>query len=299
MKLKSSMSFVIPVVIIFIVLSFLVALFAIQNNQMVKLRYKIPYTPFQFPAEVEPGQPNYLEIHVVFVILFSILLGIVIMTVFVAIAGIGWRYYVLTNKSRERKERKILWEHRERAIALSLMGFHQDATEQFEHIIDKENPHIELYVGLAEAYERQEDYQRAIENYNSILARYPENMRALFGAATNWEALGNYTDAIKLYNRVLDVDRSSPAANQKIHALLEKSGQYAGAIEAYQRTKNSQDPQKIQEILASLYYRHAVHQIKSGDLKTAERTLKESRREYYFYFPNILILANLYLNTGR
>jgi tetratricopeptide (TPR) repeat protein len=179
------------------------------------------------------------------------------------------------------------------------MGFHQDATEQFEHIIDKENPHIELYVGLAEAYQRQGDYQRAIENYNSILTRYPENMRALFGAANNWEALGNYTDAIKLYNRVLDVDRSSPRANQKIQALLEKSGQYAEAIEAYQRTKNSQDPQKTQEILASLYYRQAVRQIKAGDLKTAERTLKESRREYDFYVPNMLILANLYLNTGR
>jgi tetratricopeptide (TPR) repeat protein len=299
MKLKSSMSFVIPVIIIFIVLSFLVALFAIQNNEMVKLRYKIPYTPFQFPAEVEPGQPNYFEIHVVFVILLSILLGIAIMTVFVVFAGIGWRYYVLTNKSRERKERKIIWDHRERAIALSLLGFHQYATEQFEHIIDKENPHIELYVGLAEAYERQGEYQRAIENYNSILTRYPENMRALFGAANNWEALGNYTDAIKLYNRVLDVDRSSPRANQKIQALLEKSGQYAEAIEAYQRTKNSQDPQKTQEILASLYYRQAVRQIKAGDLKTAERTLKESRREYDFYVPNMLILANLYLNTGR
>ncbi|MBD3308229.1 tetratricopeptide repeat protein [candidate division KSB3 bacterium] len=299
MKLKSSMSFVVPVVIIFIILSFLVAIFAIQNTQTVKLRYKIPFTSYQFPAEIEPGQPNYLEIDVVYVILISMLIGIAIMTIFVIIAGIGWRYYMLSNRSRERKERRILWDHRERAIALSLMGFHHDATEQFEHIIDKENPHIELYIGLAQAYEREGDHQRAIENYNSILARYPENMRALFGAAQNWEALGNYTDAIKLYNRVLDVDRSSPRALQKVRELLEKSGQYAEAIEAYQRTKAAQASPQAKEIVASLFYRLAVQQIKSGDLESAERTLKESRREYDYYVPTMLILANLYLNTGR
>ena len=294
MKLKSSMSFVVPVLIIFIVLCFLVAIFAIQNTQTVNLKYQIPFTSYQFPSDKE-----FLEIDVVYVILVSILIGLAVMMVFVAIAGIGWRYYVLTNKSRERKERKILWDHRERAIALSLMGFHRDATEQFDHIIDKENPHIELYVGFAEAYEREGDNQRAIENYNSILARYPENMRALFGAAKNWEALGNYKEAIKLYNRVLDVDRSSPSARQKVQELLAKSGQYAEAIEAIQRTKSSHMTAKIQEILASLYYRLAVQQIKDGDLKTAERTLRESRREYDFYVPNMLILANLYLNTGR
>ncbi|MDY0093022.1 MAG: tetratricopeptide repeat protein [Candidatus Vecturithrix sp.] len=294
MKLKSSMSFVIPILIIFIVLCFLVAIFAIQNTQMVQLHYKIPFTNYQFPAD-----KDFLEIDVVYIILFSILIGIVIMMIFVTIAGIGWRYYMLTNKSRDRKERRILWDHRERAIALSLMGFHRDATEQFEHIIDKENPHIELYVGLAQAYEREGDYQRAIENYNSILARYPENMRALFGAAQNWEALGNYKEAIKLYNRVLDVDRSSPSARQKVQELLEKSGQYAEAIELHQRTKSSQATAKTQEIVASLFYRLAVQEIKAGDLKAAERILRDSRREYDFYVPNMLILGNVFLNTGR
>ena len=56
---------------------------------------------------------------------------------------------------------------------------------------------------------------------------------------------------------------------------------------------------KTQEIVASLYYRLAVQEIKAGDLKTAERTLKDSRREYDFYVPNMLILGNVYLNTGR
>ena len=51
MKLKSSMSFVIPVLIIFIVLCFLVAIFAIQNTQPVNLHYKIPFTSYQFPGD--------------------------------------------------------------------------------------------------------------------------------------------------------------------------------------------------------------------------------------------------------
>lgn len=294
MKLKSSMSFVIPILIVFLVLCFLVAVFAIQNTQTVNLHYKIPFTNYQIPSEAE-----FLEINVVYVILFSILIGIIIMMIFVTFAGIGWRYYALTNKSRERKERRILWEHRERAIALSLMGFHRDATEQFEHIIDKQNPHTELYVALAEAYEREGDHQRAIENYNSILARYPENMRALFGAAKNWEALGNFNEATKLYNRVLDIDRSSPTARQKVQELLQKAGQYAQAIEAYQRTKSSQITPQMQQTLASLFYRLGVQQTKAGDLKDAERTLRDSRREYDFYVPNMLILGNIYLNTGR
>ncbi len=300
MKLKSSMSFVIPALLIFLVVCFLVVDFVVQNNENVKLSYKIPFTSYQFPKVEEPGQePTKFEIHVVSLILISILIGIAIMTVFVAIAGIGWRYYVLINRSRERKERRILWDHRERAIALSLMGFHQDATEQFVHIIDKENPHVELYVGVAEAYEREGDHQRAIENYNSILTRYPENMRALFGAAGNWEALGNYNDAVKLYRRVLDVDRSSPSALQKVRELLEKSERYEEAIDEYHRLRASQESPKTREIVASLYYRLAVEQVKTNDLKAAERTLKESRREYDFYVPNMLILANLYLKTGR
>lgn len=302
MKLKSSMSFVVPVLLIFIILCFLVAIFAIQNNQDVKLRYKIPFTSIQFPSELRPGQAEEEEpavtINVVYVILISILIGVAIMTVFVAIAGIGWRYYVLTNKSRQRKERRILWDHRERAIALSLMGFHQDATEQFEHIIDPKTPHDELYIGLAEAYEREGDHQRAIENYNSTLARHPENMRSLFGAARNCEALGNYTDAIKLYRRVLDTDRSSPTALRKVRELLVKAGQYEEAIKEYQRLSSSQDSPKIRETIASLYYRLAVDQIKANKLEEAERTLKESRRIYDF-IPNVLILSNLYLKTGR
>ena len=183
------------------------------------------------------------------------LIGILLMVFFVSLAGIGWRYYALTNKSRERKQNKILWDHREQATALSLMGFHRDATEKFEHIIDKDNPHTELYIGLAEAYERQGDAQRAIENYNSILTRYPENMRALFGAARNWESLGNYKDAIKLYNRVLDIDRSSPTARAKVQDLLVKSKEYQEAIAFIQRTRSSHSDPKTQELLASLYYR--------------------------------------------
>jgi tetratricopeptide (TPR) repeat protein len=303
MKLKSSMSFVIPVVIIFLFLSFLVAIFTIQNTQTVKLHYKIPFTSIEYPADKAdapvPFDERYVELDVVYVILFSILLGIAVMMVFVAIAGIGWRYYALTNRGRERKERKILWDHRENAIALSLMGFNQDATEQFEHIIDKDNPHIELYIGLAEAYEREGDHQRAIENYNSILARTPQNMRALFGAAKNWEALGNHNEAIKLYNRVLDVDRSSPVARQKVQELLEKAGRYEDAIEAYSGIKSSQLTPKIHEKVASLFYRLAVDEIKANDLKAAERTLKESRREHDNYVPNVLILSNLYLKTDR
>lgn len=291
MKLRKSMKFVTPILLIFLVLCFLVVDFVVQNNRNVNLSYKIPFSSYQFPQE------GTKEIHVVSLILISILIGIAVMTIFVAIAGLGWRWYVLTNKTRMRKERRQLWDERERAIALSLMGFHPDAIDQFEHIIDKENPHIELHVGLAEVYEREGDHQRAIENYNAILSRYPQNMRALFGAAKNWEDLGNYNDAIKLYNRVLDVDRSSPTARQKVKELLEKAGRYTEAIEEYQRTRK--DSQDAKGIIASLYYRLAVEQIKANDLKAAEKTLRESRRENDFYVPNMLILANLYLKTGR
>jgi tetratricopeptide (TPR) repeat protein len=218
------MKFVTQLLLVFLILCFLVVDFVVQNNEVVKLRYKIPFTSIQFPSvpqpvegeelEAEAGEPTY-DIHVVSLILISILIGIAIMTVFVAIAGIGWRWYVLTNNSRIRKERRKLWDDRERAIALSLMGF-EDATEEFEDIIDKENPHVELYVGLAESYERKGDYQKAIENYNAVLAQHPKNYRALFGAARNWEALKNYNEAIKLYERVLKLEPTSPTARQKV-----------------------------------------------------------------------------------
>ena len=300
MKLKSSMSYVAPVIVLFLILSFLVAIFAIENSQVVKLRYQIPLTGQHFPAD-NPDTPEKeaVEINLVYVILLSILLGILVMLVFIAIAGIGWRYYLLMNKSRDRKERKILWDKREHAIAFSLMGLHRRAIEQFETIIDKDNPHVELYVGLGEAYQREDDHQRAIESYNTILSRYPENMRALFGAARSWEALGNANEAIKLYNRVLDAERASPAALQKVQELLEKSGRYDEAIQIYHRTRVSQPTDETQATLASLYYRLAVQQIKAGELKSAEKTLKESRKEYDFYVPNMLVLSNLYLNTGR
>ncbi|GAK52176.1 tetratricopeptide TPR_2 [Candidatus Moduliflexus flocculans] len=300
MKLKSSMSVVAPILLVMMVISFLVAVFVVDNNHTIPLKYHIPFTSIQFPApdESNPDKTT-VDVHVVYIILFSILIGIVIMMFFVAIAGLGWRYYVLKNKSRERKERKILWDHRERAIALSLMGFHRDAVEQLESIIDKENPHIELYVALAETFERQGDAQKAIENYNTVLARYPENMRALYGAARNWEALGNHKDAIKLYNRVLDIDRSSPTARAKVQELLVKAKEYQDAIAFIQRTRSGHSDPQTQELLASLYYRLAIEQIKANDLRLAERTLKESRREYDYYVPNMLILSNLYLKTDR
>ncbi len=307
MKLKSSMSFVVPVLIIFFVLSFLVAIFTIQNSQTVKLHYRIPLTNIEYPAvkpetpeeEQAPFNERFVETNVVYIILFSIILGVAVMMIFVAITGIGWRYYMLKNRNRDRKEQKKLWYDREEAIGWSLMGFHDDATKRFEDTIDKDNPHIELYIGLAEAYERAGDQQRAIENYNAILTRNPDNMRALFGAAKNWEALGNYNEAIKLYNRVLDVNRSSPAARQKVQELLEKAGRYEEAINMYQKGKTGRNAQKVQEKVASLYYRLAVAEIKANDLKAAERTLKESRREHDFYVPNVLILSNLYLKTDE
>ena len=298
MKLKSSMSYVAPVLVLFMLLCFLVAIFAIQNTQPVKLRYKIPLTSYQIPSYAQ-GKPDYLEVDVVYVILVSILIGIAIMIFFVAIAGIGWRYYLLKNKHERNKERKVLWEQREEAIAWSLEGFHQAATRRFERIIDKEHPHIELYVGLAETFERQGDPQKAIENYNSILVRHPKNMRALFGAARNWETLGNYAEALTLYERILNIESTSPAAIKKKLDLLEKSGQYAEAIQEYKRAWPTPESQEMQEILASLYYRLAVKQLKESDAKGAERTLKESRREYDYYVPSMLILANLYLNTDR
>jgi lipopolysaccharide biosynthesis regulator YciM len=217
----------------------------------------------------------------------------------VSLAGIGWRYYALKSRHREKKALKWLWNKREDAIAYSLKGFHQDAIDSFEKIIDKEHPHVELYVSLAEAFERQNDPQKAIENYNSILARHPQNMRALFGAAANWETLGNYTEAIALYTRILDVDPNSPYAIRKKQALLEQSGQYAEAIEAYQRSGVTLDSQETQEKLASLYYRLAVKQLKDSDLRSAERTLKDGRKVYDYYVPSMLILANLYMKTDR
>jgi lipopolysaccharide biosynthesis regulator YciM len=286
------MWFVVPILIIFIILCFLVAIFTIQNSQLVKLRYKIPLIPYEIPES---------EVNVVYVILISILIGIAIMIFFVAIAGIGWRYYAVKTRWRESKARKWLWEKREIAIAYSLMGLHQNAIGEFEKIIDKDNPHNELYLGLAEAFELKGDYQKAIENYNSVLTRDPYNMRALFGAAENWEALGNYSEAITMYNRILDFDDRSPKAIQKIQELLEKSGQYAEAIDMYQRSSPTLESPEMLEILASLYYRLAVKQIKEGDLKGAERTLKDSRKvpQYDFYVPSMLLLANLYMQTER
>ncbi len=307
MKLKSSMKFVTPLLFIFLVLCILVANLVVQNNVEIDLSYEVPFTNIRFPAlpetsegeepvEISEGGGPAYKVHVVSLILMSILIGIAIMTVFVAFAGIGWRYYAFSNRRRERKEKKKLWDEREQAIGMSLMGF-QDAPEAFEYIIDKENPHIELYVGLAEAYERKNDYQKAIENYNAILARYPRNMRALFGGAKNWETLGNYDEAIKLYQRVLEFEPDSPAALQKVRELMGKAGRYAEAIEQYQPTKQASP--KVREKIAALYYRLAVEQVKANDLKTAERTLKDSLREKGDFVPNIMILANLYLKTGR
>lgn len=300
MKLKSSMSFVAPIMLLMMVISFLVSVFVVDNNHTIPLKYHIPFTSITFPAPDESNpEKTTVDVHVVYIILFSILLGIIVMMFFVAIAGLGWRFYVLKNKSRERKENKVLWNVREHAIASSLMGFHRDAIEELEKGIDKENPRIELYVALAESYERQGDAQKAIENYNAVLARAPENMRAIYGAARNWESLGNFKDAIKLYNRVLDIDRSSPTARAKVQELLVKSKEYQEAIAFIQRTRSSHSDPATQELLASLYYRLAIEQIKANDLRLAERTLKESRREYDYYVPNMLILSNLYLKTDR
>jgi len=254
----------------------------------------------------ELSKLDYTEVDVVLVILFSILIGVAIMTFFVAIAGIGWRYYALKNRRRRRKEKKWAWDRREDATALSLRGLHDDATEEFEYIINKferiiagETPNVELSIGLAQAFERQGDHQKAIENYNSVLAKYPQNMRALFGAAENWEALGNYTEALDLYKRILAIERDSPKAIQKEWELLEKSGQYAEAIEKYQLSSPTLDSQETQEILSSLYYRLAVQQLKAGDSKNAEQTLKKCQKEYGLYVPSMLLIGNLYMQTGH
>ena len=154
MKMKSSMWFVIPALIVFMVLCLLVAIFTIQNSQAVTLKYQIPLFNYQI---IEPA-----EIALVYVILISIAIGIAIMVFFVSLAGIGWRYYALKSRHREKKALKWLWNKREIAIAESLKGFHQEAIGSFEKIIDKEHPHVELYVSLAEAFERQNDPQKAI-----------------------------------------------------------------------------------------------------------------------------------------
>lgn len=371
MKLKSSMWFVVPGAVLFIVLCILVVLFTLQNSQSVKLQYHIPATSFYIPKQnfnlteqhledlgrggipadmlenlaplegqkftkddfwkavekqigegktteykelilkygpKELSKLDYLEVDVVLVILFSVLGGIVIMTFFVAIAGIGWRYYARKLKRLRRKEQKWAWDKREDAIALSLMGHHQDATEEFQYIINKlgriigeESPQIELSIGLAQAFERQGDHQKAIENYNAVLTKHPTNMRALFGAAKNWEALGNYTEAIALYDRVLESDRThpSPEAIQKKLELLEKTGQYAKAITEYQNSRPTLDSPETQEILASLHYRLAVQQLKEDDAKGAEQTLKRCQKEHDFYVPGMILLGNLYMQTGR
>lgn len=285
------MWFVIPALLVFMVLCLLVAIFTIQNSQTVTLKYEIPLLNYQIIPET--------EIAIVYIILISIAIGLAIMVFFVTLAGIGWRYYALKTQLRESKTRKWLWTKREDAIAYSLKGFHQDAIDSFEKIIDKDHPHNELYVGLAEAFERKGDPQNAIENYNSILSRDPQNMRALFGAAENWERLGNYTQAITMYKRILDIDPNSPFAFQKKQELLEKAGEYDEAIQAYQRSGVMLDSSETQEKLASLYYRLGVKYLKDGDLRSAERTLKDARKVYDYYVPSMLILANLYMKTDR
>ena len=282
------MWFVIPVLIIFMVLCLMVAIFTIQNSQIVTLQYKIPF--WEVPAT---------ETNVVYVILFSIMIGIAVMIFFVTLAGIGWRYYALKSRRRENKAKKWLWNKREDAIADSLKGFHQNAIEKFEKIIDKDHPQVELYVGLAEAFERKKDPQKAIENYNSVFAKEPENMRALFGAAKNWEMLGNYKEAIALYKRILEIDPNSPVAFQNKQELLEKSGEFLEAIEAYQRSETMLDTPETQSALASLHYRLAVKQLKNEETKNAEQTLKKCQKDYDFYVPAMLLLSNLYLQTGR
>lgn len=291
MKIKSSMWFVVPALIVFMIMCLLVAVFTIQNSQTIMLKYEIPLLNYQIIEET--------EIAVVYLILISIAIGIAIMIFFVTLAGIGWRYYALKTQFQQNKTRKWLWKKREDAMAYSLKGFHQDAIDSFERIIDKNHPHNELYVGLAEAYERKGDPQSAIENYNSILSRDPRNMRSLFGAAENWERLGNYTEAIALYKRILDIDPNSPAAFQKKQELLEHAGEYEEAIQAYQRSGVMLDSPEIQEKLAALYYRLAVKQLKGGDLRTAERTLKDGRKILDYYVPSMLILANLYMKMDR
>ena len=180
---------------------------------------------------------------------------------------------------------------------------YDDAIIAFTEVLESIPKYIIALSGLAQAYEKKEDYDNAIVYYRKVLSIDPNHSNAGKGmrnipkkihqsAGEEYKA-GNLNAAISKYKKAISLNKKYWLAYYNLGAVQKRMGQISEAIGNY-NTSLSINPNYDRG-----WYSLGVAYKDNGELKEAEDAYKKAiqlNEKYYKAYKN---LGDIYMDTTR
>ena len=180
---------------------------------------------------------------------------------------------------------------------------YDDAIIAFTEVLESIPKYILALSGLAQAYERKEDYDNAIVYYRKVLSIDPNHSNAGKGmrnipkkihqsAGKEYKA-GNLNAAISKYKKAISLNKNYWLAYYNLGAVQKKMGQISEAIGNYNASLS------INPNYDRGWYSLGVAYKDNGELKKAEEAYKKAIQLNEKYEKAYKNLGDVYMDTTR
>ena len=180
---------------------------------------------------------------------------------------------------------------------------YDDAIIAFTEVLESIPKYILALSGLAQAYERKEDYDNAIAYYKKVLSIDPNHSKAskgirnipkrVFQSAGKEYKAGNLNAAISKYKKAISLNKNYWLAYYNLGAVQKKMGQISEAIGNYNASLS------INPNYDRGWYSLGVAYKDNGELKKAEEAYKKAIQLNEKYEKAYKNLGDVYMDTTR
>lgn len=273
--------------LIFIFLLIVLALFAIENQEVTTVR--IPF------HEV-------YEIPKMALILFSVAVGFV-GTFFVFLARDTRKF--IDNWQFVRKQKRDVKVQDLYSKALnSLLSHDEDGAKgALEGILKVEPGHVNTLLRLGDIAADAGDYHKANNYYQKAKNINPQNYETLFALVHLMEKTERWSEALKFIEEILDIDSANLTALYKKRSILEKQGRWDDVVylqkSILKHEHTEKDKQRENRNLIGYHYEYGRDSLENNQLEKAKKTFKTVLRMEKDFIPATLGIAEVMLREGN
>jgi lipopolysaccharide biosynthesis regulator YciM len=213
------------------------------------------------------------------------------------------RAYLLWRSSKKMKREEVLRERYGQALEQMMKGNIKQAKEALQKIIDKEGEHFPSYLSLANLHHLEGAYAEAIDLLIKAKVIDPENLELLFDLVKNYVAVQDYGLAVETLSHILEKDPANREALRKKRDLFVKQEHWSEAYEAQKsvvkHSKEKDQGAAEKKILLGMEYKLGQELAQNGNLKEAEKALREIVKEDRAFVPAQVALGDVLQRGGE
>jgi len=256
--------------------------------------------------EIYLTQDTSFPIPVTVFLLISILIGVVLTSVFTGYSQIKNAFkHFLETRSLESKSRKLeQWEKLYQKAENALKGGHNDkALSLFNKILNGNPKHVASLIQLGNLYRQLGKNAQALEAHQKAVDADPESPQAFQSLAEDFISAGQLNKAIDTLKQARHLEPDSLFTLRKLREAYRKQGAWNLVLQIQKsilsHVSNSKEMEQEKEYSSQIAYLRGCELISQQQMEPAISELKRAIKENPKSLPPYIQLGDLYQQNGN